>query len=270
MVVHIIAEITYRCPANCDFCPIKKTVLEKTNMDLSDFKQALELFMSLPHKRRLLTISGGEPTVMKGLHRFVKTAQDYGFTVTVATNCYNPENLLKAEPDYVQISLDSVNSNHNVSRKLELWHKVLEVLNYIKEGKLKGFIRYTLTKENVDDLYRLRSRLDALGLDIKVFAMPIRGCPDLAPSKKDILKILKDGIAKLPSRCPAGNGQFVLTPNMDVLDCIFHRQVLGKFREFSKSELAEIIENCKKLKPYPCGEPYWWSECHDVPSAGRN
>jgi len=257
--MHIIAEITYKCPANCEFCPLKKEVPKKTHMELSDFERALELFMSLPHRRRLLTISGGEPTVIRGLHRFVSTAQDYGFTVTVVTNCYDPKNLLKAKPDYVQISLDSVNHNHNISRKLELWHKVIEVLNYIKEGKLNGFIRYTLTKDNVNDLYALKSKLNSLGLNIRVFAMPIRGYPNLAPSKEDILKILEDGIAKLPSRCPAGKGQFVLTPDMKVLDCIFHRLPLGKLESFNKKELNEILENGKKLSPYPCGEPYWWS-----------
>jgi len=258
--MHIIAEITYRCPANCSFCPIKKSVVDKTYMSISEFKSALELFTTLPHNRRLLTISGGEPTLMEGLHKFVKVAYEYGFTVTVATNCYNPERLLEAKPDFVQISLDSINSNHNMSRKLELWHKVLEVLKYVKEGKLNGFVRYTLTKENINELYLLKTRLNALGLDVKIFAMPIRGSPELAPSKEDILRIIQDKVAVLPSRCPAGKGQFVLTPNMEVLDCIFHRQVLGELERFDEDELVAIVENGRKLKPYPCGEPYWWSK----------
>jgi len=268
--LHIIAEITYKCPANCPFCPIKKLVVDKMCMDLSEFKSALKLFTTLPHSRRLLTISGGEPTLIKGLHRFVKVAHEYGFTVTVATNCYNPERLLEAKPDFVQISLDSINSNHNMSRKLELWHKVLEVLKYVKEGKLNGFIRYTLMKDNICELYQLKTRLNALGLDVKIYAMPIRGCPELAPSKEDILKVIKDKVAVLPSRCPAGKGQFVLTPDMKVLDCIFHRQVLGKLERFDEDELLAIVENGKKLKPYPCGEPYWWSKCQSVQSAERN
>lgn len=262
--MHIIAEVTYKCPANCSFCPIKKSVVNKTYMNLSDFESALELFTTLPHERRLLTISGGEPTVVERLHRYVEIARDFGFTITVATNCYNPNRLLEAKPDFVQISLDSINNHHNMSRKLELWHKVLEVLEYIGDGKLKGFIRYTLTKDNIDELYLLKTRLDALKLNVKIFAMPIRGSPELAPSKESILKIIQDKVAVLPSRCPAGKGQFVLTPSMEILDCLFHRQVLGKFEKFNKNELTTIVKNGRKLKPYPCGEPYWWSECQSV------
>ena len=267
--MHIIAEITYRCPANCPFCPIRKSVANRINMEIPQFKSALELFTTLPHSRRLLTISGGEPT-LRDLHRFVWIAHKYGFTVTVATNCYDPKRLLEAKPDFVQISLDSINSYHNMSRKLELWHKVLEVLNYIKEGKLNGFVRYTLTKDNINELYQLKARLAALGLNIKIYAMPIRGCPELSPSREDILRVLKDKVAVLPSRCPAGKGQFVLTPDMKVLDCIFHRQVLGVLERFDESELAAIVENGKKLKPFPCGEPYWWSKCQSVQSAEQN
>jgi len=258
--MHVIAEITYKCPANCPFCPIKNLDVGKKEMELSEFASALKLFKTLPHKRRLLTISGGEPTVVKDLKSFVDVAHYLRYTVTVVSNCYNPERLLEARPDFVQISLDSIDSRHNMSRKLEVWHRVLEVLDYIKEGKLSGFIRYTLTKENVDDLYRLKSRLDALGLKIKIYAMPIRGNSELAPNKEDVLKIIKDGVAVLPSRCPAGKGQFVLTPDMVVLDCIFHRQPLGKLEKFNGDELSAILENGRKLEDFPCGEPYWWSE----------
>ncbi len=259
--MHIIAEITYKCPANCEFCPIKPIKKSKETMDLNKFMQALKLFTTLPHERRLLTISGGEPTIASNLRNFIDISHKLGFTVTVVTHCYNPNRLLEAKPDFVQISLDSVNS--------KLWHNALKVINYIKERKLKGFIRYTLTKENINDLYVLKSKLKALEVDIEIYAMPIRGNPELTPSKEDILRLLEEGVAKLPTRCPAGRGQFVLTPDMAVLDCIFHRKLLGKFKQFSVEELAEIVERGKKLKPYPCGEPYWWSECA-VPSAEKD
>ena len=260
--MHIIAEITYRCPARCPFCPIRKELrlTRRLTMDIISFKKVLELFVQrFPDSRRLLTISGGEPTMLEGLPKYVEIAHDFGFTVTVATNCYNPERLLKAKPDFVQISLDSVNNRHNDSRGLALWYKVIKVLEYVKNKELQGFIRYTLTKENITDLYTLKSKLEALGLNIKIYAMPIRGCPEKAPSESDILNVIRDKVAVLPTRCPAGKGQFVITPDLRVLDYIFHRKLLGKLEKISDDELDTIIEAGRKLPPFPCGEPYWWA-----------
>lgn len=254
--MHVIAEITYLCPAKCPFCPITK---KDEKMNLYDFKRALDLFSTLSD-RRLLTISGGEPTTSVILHRFVKAAKDLGYTVTVATNCYYPDVLLKANPDFVQISVDGVENYHNTSRKIELWYKILKVLELIKQGELKGFIRYTLMKHNVDELYMLRQKLNNICPNIKIFAMPVRNNPELSPSREQILSVINDRIAVLPSRCPAGKGQFVITPDMRVLDCIFHREVLGKLENFDEEELEKIIENGRMLKSYPCGELYWWAE----------
>jgi len=266
--MHVIAEVTYKCPARCPFCPIDKNSKSR-NMNLTHFKNALELFATLS-ERRLLTISGGEPTMLPHLHKFVKLAKMLDYTVTVATNCHNPEILLKAKPDFIQISIDGVEHHHNTSRRIVLWQNVLEVLKRIKEGELNGFIRYTLMRNNVEGLYLLRQKLDEMGVNVKIYAMPVRGNPELAPSKDQILMILKDGVAILPTRCPAGKGQFVITPDMQVLDCIFHRKELGRFELFSHEELEEIIRNGERLEPFPCGEPYWWSKCRSVQSAGRS
>ena len=256
--MHLITEITYRCPASCSFCPLKKEKYPN-HLSIHNFKKALKLFSEIG-KRKLLTISGGEPTVIRTLSKYVEVAHDYGYVVTVATNCYNPEKLLEAKPDYVQISIDAVGEQHDSSRGLMLWHNVLKVLEYVKAGELKGFVRFTLTKYNINELYILRSRLDALGIKAKIFAMPIRGNPELLPDREAILNILKSGVAILPTRCPAGKGQFVITPDKRVLDCIFHREELGTLKKFDVDELAQILEKGKKLKEYPCGEPYWWSE----------
>lgn len=257
--MHIIAEITYHCPANCSFCPLKNEGSVKT-MNLRKFELVLHLFSTYFHnsKRWLLTISGGEPSTVLKLKEYVDIAKEKGYTVTVVTNGWNPEKILEAKPDFVQISLDFLDAKHNMSRKLEVWHKILKLLNYIKEGELKGFIRFTLMDGNLTDLIQLRERLDNLGLnDLKIFAMPIRGT-DNSPSREQILKAMKYAI--LPSRCPAGKGMFVVTPDFRVLDCLFHRQELGRFNKFTLRELGEIVDNGKKIDRYPCGEPYWWAE----------
>ena len=260
--MHIIAEVTYKCPAKCEHCPIPLEKRKQT-MKLHQFKSALEAFMSYFNQtsRRLLTISGGEPSLLRDLHKFVKIARDLKFTVTIVTNCYNIDNILNAKPDFVQISLDGFMNMHNNSRKIELWSNVRQMLLKIKEGRVKGFVRYTLTKHNFEDLLKIRLFLDSLGLNnVKIYAMPIRKRPELAPTEVDIYNVIKTGVAILPIRCPAGKGQFVITPEMEVLDCIFNRRVLGKLSEFSLEEIHNIVKEGRKSEFYPCGEPYWWVE----------
>ncbi len=257
--MHIVAEITYTCPAKCPFCPLKEEKYRRP-MDLHRYRIVLELFSVYFYgRRKLLTISGGEPTVSRNLKRYVEIAKEVGYRVTVVTNGWNPERILEAKPDFVQISLDYFEGRHNLSRKLELWHNIIKLLEYVKEGKINGFIRFTLMDDNLQDLVSLRTRLDSLGLnDIKIFAMPVRGDSERAPSKETILKAMKYAI--LPSRCPAGRGMFVVTPDFRVLDCIFHRKELGRFEKFTIDEVRRIVEEGRKVKEYPCGEPYWWSK----------
>lgn len=257
--MHIVAEVTYNCPAKCSFCPLKKETVVRT-MPPEKFKLALELFSTyFKGHRKLLTISGGEPSTLKNLKHYVDVARSMGYKTTVVTNGWCPEKILEAQPDFVQISLDYIGSKHDTVRGLNLWHKILKLLEYIKEGKLKGFIRFTLMNDNLDNLITLRKMLDSMNLkDLKIFAMPVRGNPSKSPSREDILRAMEYAI--LPSRCPAGKGMFVITPDFRVLDCLFHRQELGKLEKFTIAEIEQIVEAGKKIDKYPCGEPYWWAK----------
>lgn len=257
--MHLVAEITYNCPAKCSFCPLKLSQ-NNTTMSLQKYMKALELFSEyFDSKRKLLTISGGEPTTVKELPYYVKIGKKLGYTVTVITNGWNPERVVVAKPDFVQISLDYFGTKHDSIRGIELWNRVYILLKKIKAGKIGGFIRFTLMNDNLDDLKTLKYFLEAMGLNnMKIFAMPIKGNSEKAPSREDILEAKEYAI--LPSRCPAGKGMFVLTPDMRVMDCIFHRKELGKFKEFTIGELENIVSKGREIEKYPCGEPYWWAE----------
>lgn len=236
--MHLIFEVTYKCPAKCPQCPIRK---REDTVDLETFKNVLETFKELPSSRYLLTISGGEPTVLD-LKPYVCAAKKLGYRVTVVTNGYKPSRILEAKPDAVQISVDYFGEKHDAHRGIALWNNICVLVDCIRRGELEGFLRVTLMRDNLEDLKKLYEFADG----IPILAMPIKGNPEKEPTTEQIEEAKK--YAVLPKSCPVGKGQFVVTPNLDVLDCLFTRNYIGNL----KDGIESILERFSTLEPYPC------------------
>lgn len=247
--MHLIYEVTYKCPAKCPQCLVGK---KSETADISTFLSVLRIFKSLACGRYLLTISGGEPTVLKNLREYVDAGKKMGYRVTVVTNGYDVDRLLRAKPDFVQVSVDYYGKRHDEHRGIDLWENVLRIVDTIKAGELKGFIRVTLMNDNLEDLKKIHS------LGVPVLAMPIRKRPDRAPSREQVVEAMK--YATLPTNCPVGRGQFVITPELRCLDCIFARNYVCSLNPLDSESFRHMLRKYGQLQPYPCGEPYWWSQ----------
>lgn len=149
------------------------------------------------------------------------------------------------------LSMDKV-IRHDEHRGIDLWENILWIVDTIKAGELKGFIRVTLMNDNLEDLKKIHS------LGVPVLAMPIRKRPDRAPSREQVLEAMK--YATLPTNCPVGRGQFVITPELRCLDCIFARNYVCSLNPLDSESFRHMLRKYGQLQPYPCGEPYWWSQ----------
>ncbi|MEM2190761.1 MAG: radical SAM protein [Candidatus Bathyarchaeia archaeon] len=234
---HLIAEITYFCPAKCGFCIVEKS---NAKMSLQEFCEVLSVFSKLCDK---LTISGGEPSTVVDLSEYVSIAKELGYTVTVVTNAFNPKIVLSTEADLIEVSLDGFGENHESSRGIVgIWKNVLKLLE-----DERSIIRFTLNDNNLQDLVLLRKTFK----DKEILVMPQKG---IKVSQKTILEVINKDLGKLPVRCPVGK-QFVVTPYGEVLPCIFYRKSLGHFKE-----LDLVLKNLTNVKKYPCSSYYWWSQ----------
>lgn len=233
--MHLIVEITNSCPAKCSFCVVKKERKEKSSIELPMFRRILDLFE--PDK---ITISGGEPSTVNDLEKYVNMAKAYG-SVTVVTNCFNPVKVLESNADFIQVSLDAYGKKHDEIRGIDgLWERAVFVLKNAKNS----FIRFTLMDSNIDDLRRIKEEFP----EKRILVMP-EFYSDVSSTVLRIVKEEKLGI--LPTNCPMGK-QIVITAELDILPCPLYRLRLGNLLE----DPHRAFERLEKLRPYPCGKRY--------------
>jgi len=240
--MHLIFEITHKCPAKCPQCPLKTN---RTTIDVTTFGKAINMFRNVPSRRYLLTISGGEPSVLDNLAEYVREGKNTGYTVTIVTNGYNPERVVSAKPDAIQVSIDYYGKRHDENRGVKLWDNIQYLLRKIERGEVAGFARMTLTKDNIQDLKKVYENFD-----VPILAMPIKGNHNKTPTEEQIKEAKKYAI--LPKTCPVGKGQFVLTPELRALDCIFTRNFVGSLNPADANSFEELVKKYGKLDPYPC------------------
>ena len=237
--MHLIVEITNSCPAKCSFCVVKKERRKKSTIEIPTFTKILDLIE--PSK---ITISGGEPSIVNNLESYVNIAKTYG-SVTVVTNCFNPQKIIESGADFIQVSLDAYGEKHDESRGIEgLWKRCM----YVLENTENSFIRFTLTDSNFDDLRKLKKTFP----DKKILVMP-EFFTGVSPAF--LRKVKEEKLGILPSRCPARR-QIVITAELDVLPCPLYRLKLGNLIE----NPLEAFEKFENINQYPCGREYMYME----------
>jgi len=253
-MVQLIFEITYSCPGNCPFCPIKRLNLEGKLLPLTDYRRILEVFRKyFKSKEYAAVLSGGEPGTVSFLKDYVETARELGYTVTIVTNAFNPRKIVEAKPDVVEVSIDYFGPKHDESRGVKgLFGKAMHLLELAYKAGIVGVLRSTAMKDNIRDIVMLRKYLDTNGLrEVPILVMPVRGAPELKPTPRQLEMLNREGIV-VSDNCPAGISSFTITPNREVLACIFYRKKLGQFWRYTKEELDKIVEEGRKIPRFPC------------------
>ena len=253
-MVQVIFEITYTCPGNCPFCPIKKLNLGGKLLPLTDYKRILEVFRRhFDDDEYAAVLSGGEPGTVSFLKDYVDTARRLGYVVTIVTNAFNPKRITEAKPDLIEISIDYFGSKHDETRGVRgLFNRAMNLIAFAERAGIATVVRSTAMKDNIYDIIKLREFLDSNGLrDVPILVMPVRGAPELKPLPQQLELLNKDGIV-VSDNCPAGISSFVVTPDREILACIFYRKKLGQFWRFTKDELEAAVKEGAKLPRFRC------------------
>ncbi len=142
---------TYGCNFRCEFCHNARLVTEENSDNISE-----EEFFSFLSKREGILdgvcITGGEPTLQKGLGDFIRKIKEMGFEVKLDTNGYSPEilqQLLKESLlDYVAMDIKASPENYSrvcgVNIDIE---KIKKSVSILKESGIDYEFRTTCVKE---------------------------------------------------------------------------------------------------------------------------
>jgi organic radical activating enzyme len=104
--ISVNIDITYRCNLQCANCKAELAGKGIPIVPEKSPEEWIEFIKRFPAKNiKQIVISGGEPTLYYGLHILINWLTCNGYLVTIATNIWRPEELLKINP----------------SRRLEIW-----------------------------------------------------------------------------------------------------------------------------------------------------
>src|SRR5574343_900934 len=115
----------------------------------------------------VLILSGGEPLLRPDIFEISRRAKDMGFYVGLSSNGtliteQNIEAIREIGYDYVGVSLDGIESTHDVFRRKQgAFAESLHGIRLCRDAGIKIGVRFTLTQDNADDLPALLNLVDA-------------------------------------------------------------------------------------------------------------
>ncbi len=141
----------YGCNFLCPFCHNALLVTEKAE----SFIDEEEIFSFLEKRQGILDgvcVTGGEPTLQKGLKAFLKRIKEMGYEVKLDTNGYKPDLLRKIIDeglcDYVAMDIKNTPEKYSLTvGKTVDTDKILESIGILKVGKIPCEFRTTVVKE---------------------------------------------------------------------------------------------------------------------------
>jgi pyruvate formate lyase activating enzyme len=169
---------TRGCNMDCFYCH---------NRDIISFEGASlpeEDIMAFLAKRRGVlegvTISGGEPTLQKGLDDFLRCVKEMGYLVKLDTNGQQPEEvaILCREKlfDYVAVDLKALPADYFKITGKNGYDAAIETIRLLQESEVDFEVRTTLYPGmSIEKLQELMSNLPVMKLwRLNYFRMPLK------------------------------------------------------------------------------------------------
>ena len=171
-------KITTQCPANCKCCNERLEnfrKMSKTDKSLSELcEKLIEIFSNFQEKH--LSITGGEPTIIKSLPKYIRQLSKKGIDIGIDTNGWNiNEKWLKemehAGLKYILFSVYSMNelvfNQLRGANNKQLYFRMKKAWNTLEKYKKSGGnievrVQIVLMKQNYRELPTLlRAAIDS-------------------------------------------------------------------------------------------------------------
>lgn len=150
---HIACMIFTRgCNFRCPYCQNSSLIRYKKEPGNYTEEEILEFLKMRKGKLEGIVISGGEPTIQKGLIDFIKKVKEIGFKVKLDTNGSNPKilkELIKNKlVDYVAMDIKNDLENYEIITGTKVNKKsIQESIELLSKSKIEHEFRTTIMKE---------------------------------------------------------------------------------------------------------------------------
>jgi heme d1 biosynthesis radical SAM protein NirJ len=166
----VIWNLIRRCNLTCKHC-----YSISADKDFAGELGTDEVFAVMDDLKRfrvpVLILSGGEPLLRPDIFDIARRAKDMGFYVALSSNGTligeeNIERIAAIDFDYVGVSLDGTRDTHDrFRRKAGAFDASLAGIRLCRDRGLKVGVRFTLTRDNHQDLPALLDLVDAERVD---------------------------------------------------------------------------------------------------------
>lgn len=145
---------TQGCNFKCPYCHNPELIKKKQETVKGNTEHILEFLKRRVDKLDAVVITGGEPTLQKGLPEFIKQIKDLGFLVKLDTNGTNPEilqNLLNEKLlDYVAMDIKAPIEKYSEVVKADVKaENILKSIEILKKSDLDYEFRTTVVKSQL-------------------------------------------------------------------------------------------------------------------------
>ncbi len=195
--MNVTIDVTSKCNLNCKHCRVNEIDYDMT---LDEIKT---MFLKLkPFKPRAVFISGGEPLMRNDIVDIVKESKKLAPVTILNTNSLLlTEELLKqlieANLDYIQVSLDGIEEIHDYIRGKNTYKMAIDKMKLINKysDKIKLHINCVVSKINLDTMIEFAEQI----LDIEKINVQIFGFKRFIPSNvlKNTSALGKEGLKQL-------------------------------------------------------------------------
>ncbi len=262
--LYVFWLMTYRCNSKCLHCNwvVKNMTTEKLNEELVS-KERLDVANQLAKSKTFgVTLSGGEPLLVREIFEVIKILKRAGKRVNVCTNGLlledNMDKVLKAKPDCITISLDSPNPEiHDKIRGGNgYFEKTISGIDILRKSRQKKnpkiIIKMTISKENIESIEEFLERFR--GICEHITFQPVQNnlihqVPDEGILfDKSEYGLFKRKMDDLMSKYPFMNNSYY----KNMADFLFNPDSLlktGKFRCLLSSAYSVYIDPYGNVKP---------------------
>lgn len=188
--VMAVVLLTYRCNSKCIMCDLPQRALKAKDPEYTtkQWKNVIKQLADI-HTGGI-GFTGGEPLVRSDTPELITYAKSLGLATTLNTNAVllhkdNIEKVLNAEPDNINISIDSIKHEtydfvrgtpNGFARMTQNTKQLVEERNHLHK-KTKITIVVCVSEYNIDELDKIADLAVDLGAD-KIGFMPMHRIPD--------------------------------------------------------------------------------------------